>query len=145
LTNEIVESFKLKASQKNITLDVINNASQEDLYVNQQILVMCLHNLIDNAIKYIKSDQPRITINIHESTKDFVIAVVDNGIPIPEEQKSKIFEKFYRIPQGDVHDVKGHGLGLYIVSQLANSLKGNVTLTTDNDGNTFSLSIPKST
>lgn len=143
LVAEVIDSFKMRATQKGIQLNLESTIHSETIQVNQQILVMALHNLLDNAIKYVKGDSPTVDVLLTELSSKIQISVNDNGNPIEVEFKDKIFDKFYRIPRGDVHDVKGHGLGLYIVSQLMKTLKGEITLHTTSQGNQFILTLPK--
>lgn len=76
-----------------------------------------LHNLLDNAIKYCKK-APDIELKIQRNDNAVQITIADQGIGIPKEQQEKIFEKFYRVPTGNVHDVKGFGLGLFYVKMI---------------------------
>jgi two-component system, OmpR family, phosphate regulon sensor histidine kinase PhoR len=101
-----------------------------------------LYNLFDNAIKYNEND-PLITISTENVNKSIVIKIRDNGIGMSPESQKKIFEKFYRIPTGNVHNVKGFGLGLNYVKELVKSHKGKVTVESEEKkGSTFSISLP---
>ena len=97
---------------------------------------------IDFELKYTKSPSPHVVVYAKLSDSSLTMSVRDNGTPIGEEFKSVIFEKFYRIPQGDVHDAKGHGLGLYIVSQLVKTMQGTIRCLSTEEGNNFELKIP---
>lgn len=83
-----------------------------------------INNLLDNAIKYGKD---AIAININEDVNEIEILVSDNGM-IPKNQKDKIFDKFYRIPKGDTHDVKGFGIGLYYSKKIVEKHNGTLVL-----------------
>lgn len=101
-----------------------------------------LYNLFDNAIKYNEKD-PLITISTENINKSIVIKIRDNGIGMSSESQKKIFEKFYRIPTGNVHNVKGFGLGLNYVKELVKSHKGKVTVESEEKkGSTFSIYLP---
>jgi two-component system phosphate regulon sensor histidine kinase PhoR len=76
-----------------------------------------LHNLLDNAIKY-ADKQPLITVSTKNADREIVIAVEDNGPGISREYQKKVFQKFFRIPTGNVHNVKGFGLGLAYVKKI---------------------------
>jgi len=76
-----------------------------------------LHNLLDNAIKY-GGDKPQITIGGRQKGDQLYLYVADEGPGISKEHQDRLFEKFYRVPTGDVHDVKGFGLGLFYVHQI---------------------------
>lgn len=143
LIDEVVFSFKWRAEQTNVRLTFINQSTTPEVVLDAQNLVMILHNLIDNALKYNDHKSAVVKVTLTESQKYFNIEVFDNGSPIPLEYQKKIFEKFYRIPQGNIHSVKGHGLGLYMVIHLAQSLGATIQYSNSMDGNCFGLSIPK--
>jgi|JI7StandDraft_1071085.scaffolds.fasta_scaffold03027_5 two-component system phosphate regulon sensor histidine kinase PhoR len=143
LIDEIFESLRLRMEQKNIRFEVINQLALEPVMLNHQVVAMALHNLMDNAIKYIENQDPIIMVKIYNDEKNIKINVSDNGKPIPSEYSNRIFEKFFRIPQGNTHEVKGHGLGLYIVQRLIQSLRGKVNLKSDENGNHFIVELPK--
>ncbi|MBK9270934.1 MAG: HAMP domain-containing histidine kinase [Saprospiraceae bacterium] len=142
ITEEILGSFRWRAEQKGIHLQLECSEDKREIWINAQNYILILHNLIDNAMKYNKSQDAQVVVQIIRTDDELNVKVKDNGIPIPEDQKSKIFEKFYRIPQGDVHDEKGHGLGLYIVAQLVKSIHGRIQLKTSERGNTFEIAFP---
>jgi len=100
-------------------------------------------NLIDNSLKYGK-DAPEILIHLSQTTSDAVVTFSDNGPGIPEEYLDKVFEKFFRIPSDDHHDVKGYGLGLSYVAQVMKEHKGSVALRNlASGGCEFTLRFPK--
>jgi len=80
-------------------------------------LTNIVHNLLDNAIKYCKSD-PKITLTTEDYGPGIRFKIQDNGIGIAKEHQSSVFDKFYRVPTGNVHDVKGFGLGLYYIQNI---------------------------
>jgi two-component system phosphate regulon sensor histidine kinase PhoR len=86
-----------------------------------------LYNLLDNAIKYCDKI-PDIKINTTTKNKGIEIAIIDNGKGISNRSKKMIFEKFYRVPSGNVHDVKGFGLGLFYVKNMIKLHKGKIDL-----------------
>jgi two-component system, OmpR family, phosphate regulon sensor histidine kinase PhoR len=101
-----------------------------------------LYNLLDNAIKYNKNN-PEIKISTENFARDIVIKIQDNGIGMTAESQKKIFEKFYRVPTGNVYNVKGFGLGLNYVKELAKSHKGKIVVESElNKGSIFSLYLP---
>ena len=87
-------------------------------------LFVAILNVISNAVKY--SPEPRILITSKLETDFYSILIKDNGIGIDESYKKKLFRKFFRIPKGDQHDVKGLGLGLYFVKKIVDSHKGRI-------------------
>jgi two-component system, OmpR family, phosphate regulon sensor histidine kinase PhoR len=106
-------------------------------------LTNVIYNLLDNALKY-SSGEPRISISLAEHDNRVVIQVADNGIGIPKEYSKKIFEKFFRVPVGDVHNVKGYGLGLSYVDSVIRSHQGKIEVESESgQGSTFIISLPK--
>jgi two-component system phosphate regulon sensor histidine kinase PhoR len=101
-----------------------------------------LFNLIDNAIKYCKKS-PMITIRTSQRKHGLCLQVEDNGLGIAKENHKKVFQKFYRVPTGDVHDVKGFGLGLHYVRSIVMAHKGTISLKSNlGTGSVFSISLP---
>jgi two-component system phosphate regulon sensor histidine kinase PhoR len=101
-----------------------------------------LHNLIDNAIKYCQGT-PNITISTSNLNKGLSLDVKDNGIGIAREHQKRVFEKFFRVPTGNVHDVKGFGLGLNYVRSIVSAHKGNIKLVSDlGMGSVFKVFLP---
>lgn len=143
LISEVVESFRMRAEHQKVQLTFEQPVNLGIIRINPQLVLMAMHNLIDNAIKYVQRESAQVKVSISETSKEMCISVWDNGQPIEPNYRDKIFEKFYRIPHGDIHNVKGHGLGLYIVSQLAHILGGRIVLRVANEGNEFTLCIPK--
>lgn len=90
-----------------------------------------LNNLIDNAIKYGGKPVPKITIAVRPSPGRISVSVADNGPGIKQKEMQRIFEKFYRIPTGNLHNTKGHGLGLYYVKDMMTRHEGSVTVTSE--------------
>ncbi len=102
-----------------------------------------IFNILDNAVKYCESS-PDIHIHLTEDTKLYTIAFADNGIGIPKEFRKKIFARFYRIPTGDVHNVKGFGLGLDYVKKIADRHGWKVRIEDNSTkGTIFIVKIPK--
>ena len=105
-------------------------------------LTNVLYNLIDNAIKYCKTT-PNIIIRTTDSNKHLLLEVEDNGIGISPEHQKRVFQKFFRVPTGNVHDVKGFGIGLNYVKSIIEAHKGNIKLESDlGKGCIFKIAIP---
>jgi two-component system phosphate regulon sensor histidine kinase PhoR len=101
-----------------------------------------LHNLLDNAVKY-GGDQPEITVQGKRLKKHLALSITDNGPGIAKEHQERLFEKFYRIPTGDVHDVKGFGLGLFYVHQICRAHGWPIkVISKPGGGTTFLIELP---
>lgn len=100
-----------------------------------------LINLIDNSLKYAK--EPIIQVRLSSGATEIMLSVIDNGPGIAEEYQDKIFEKFFRIPSGDTHDVKGYGLGLSYVRQVVAQHAGNINIKNLDPGVDFTITLPK--
>lgn len=101
-----------------------------------------VHNLLDNAVKY-SSGGARITVRTDNTNDHIRIAFSDRGIGIPKKALPYIFDKFYRVHTGDVHDVKGYGLGLYYVRQLVQAHSGKIQVESkEGAGSTFTITLP---
>jgi two-component system phosphate regulon sensor histidine kinase PhoR len=99
--------------------------------------------LLDNANKYSLESPPEITLTTYNQQDNLVIAISDKGIGMDKDTQEKIFEKFYRVPTGDVHNVKGFGLGLSYVKAIVMQFKGDVHVTSQKGkGSTFEIRIP---
>ncbi len=97
----------------------------------------------ENAVKY-SEENPKVSIEVVELDKDIEISISDKGRGIAPEYQDKVFDKFFRVPQGNIHNVKGHGLGLSYVKEVVESLGGNIKLKSGlNAGSTFIIKMPK--
>lgn len=102
-----------------------------------------IYNLLDNALKYSPA-QPVITIGLTETPKELVLTVQDAGLGIADEYKKRIFEKFFRVPTGDIHNIKGYGLGLSYVAGVVKAHGGSITVQSESGkGSTFIIHWPK--
>jgi two-component system phosphate regulon sensor histidine kinase PhoR len=104
-----------------------------------------LFNLLDNALKYSK-DNPSIRIELKDESEQIFLLVTDNGIGIPAEYHKKIFDKFFRVPSGDTHNVKGYGLGLSYVSYVIQRHYGTIEVESQPGiGSRFIIKLPAAT
>jgi two-component system phosphate regulon sensor histidine kinase PhoR len=126
----VVDSFKLQLEAKPSQVQTILEASPSIIKVDEEHLLHVLSNLIDNAIKYSKSE-----INIIIQTKSLnnktFISIQDKGIGMDANARKHIFEKFYRAHSGNVHDVKGYGLGMSYVKWVIDSHKGQIAVNSE--------------
>lgn len=110
---------------------------------NSLHLANAVSNLVDNALKYNTSVKPEVSVSLSVSGVQLIITIADNGPGIPDGDKKKIFEQFYRLTKGNVHDVKGYGLGLSYVKRVLHAHKGTIAVK-DNQpsGAKFIIKIP---
>jgi signal transduction histidine kinase len=102
-----------------------------------------IYNLLDNALKY-STRQPVITIGLTETSEKVILTIQDEGLGVPNEYKKKIFEKFFRVPTGDIHNIKGYGLGLSYVAGVVKAHDGSIDVQSESGkGSTFSIHWPK--
>lgn len=141
--DEIVKNMTPVVSEKNGAIVVQLNASEPSLVCDKLHFINVLNNLIDNAIKYCDTN-PAITISTFNSNKNLHIVVTDNGIGISSENHRRVFQKFYRVPTGNVHNVKGFGLGLNYVRTIIEAHKGTIRLKSElNNGCEFTIRLPQ--
>jgi two-component system phosphate regulon sensor histidine kinase PhoR len=114
LIRSISPSIEIKVGEKNGALHLALSPDPVVVRADRLHLTNILHNLVDNGVKYCKV-QPEVTIGLRKEGKFAYLSVKDNGIGIPKEYQKRVFDKFYRVPTGNVHNVKGFGLGLYYV------------------------------
>lgn len=140
--NDVVHSLKLQAEKSKASIRV--NAEGSLLVNGDRLhLVSVVFNLLDNALKYNKGSVD-IQVNLKEGPENIILNVVDNGIGIPYQYKHKIFEKFFRVPSGNTHNAKGHGLGLSYVAQVVRQHQGSISVDSqEGSGSSFTILLPK--
>ena len=118
--NGILNSVALTVSELGGTLRTELDASRANVHADQLHLNNILHNLLDNAIKY-SPKAPDVRVRTTEVEGRLQLEITDRGVGIDKEHQTKVFNKFYRVPTGDVHDVKGFGLGLFYVRNICHA------------------------
>ncbi len=142
ITNEVVNSMKLQIERSKGTV-AIQSSGDVKVEGDRHHLLSVIFNLVDNAVKYSK-ENPIIGIDISEQGDEVVFIIRDNGIGIPPEYSKRIFEKFFRVPAGNTHNSKGHGLGLSYAKDVIRRHGGSITMDSQpGAGSTFKLTIPK--
>jgi len=137
-----VETIEIQVHQRNGTITQHLRAPEPVIYGDSEHLTNLVNNLLDNAIKY-SPEAPAITVETKNNEKGLILSVGDNGIGMTKSVQSKIFERFYRQSSGNVHDVKGFGLGLNYVRAIIDAHKGNVTVTSEpGKGSRFDIFMP---
>ncbi len=138
----VVDSMDLQLKKRNaeIKLDL---AAKDDVVLGDELhLSNVIYNLIDNANKYSK-EAPKIAISTKSNAKNLLIEVTDEGIGINKDEIKRIFDQFYRVPTGNLHDVKGFGLGLNYVQDIVHQMGGNIKVNSERDkGTTFLVTLP---
>jgi two-component system phosphate regulon sensor histidine kinase PhoR len=120
LTN-ILESTKLQIEKQGGSLVCELNASNAQVNADKLHLTNIIHNLLDNGIKYCK-DVPHISVKTEYFRADKIkLTITDQGVGIPKEHLNRIFDKFFRVPTGNVHNVKGFGLGLFYTKNVCDA------------------------
>ncbi|HEY2581801.1 MAG TPA: HAMP domain-containing sensor histidine kinase [Mucilaginibacter sp.] len=135
----VVDSMALKLQKCNATTTLMLDAENSIINADELHFSNVMYNLIDNAIKYSDKD-PEITISTLNKNGQIVIRVADKGIGMSRDQQTKIFEQFYRIPTGNLHDVKGFGLGLSYVNTVVKRLNGIISVRSEKEkGSEFEI------
>ncbi len=144
LISGIVSTFAVKAEQGGGAVVSFLDAPDPFVYVDEMHFTNVVFNLMDNALKYKKPDVPvQLEVRTWNSGGKFYLSVKDNGIGIPKEHLKKIFERFYRVSGGNVHDVKGFGLGLAYVRQVVRAHGGIIKAESEpGEGTTFVIVLP---
>ncbi len=143
LIKDCAEAFHLKIQERNGDLKLELNAQSQYILGDREMLAQAINNVIDNAEKY-SQDQPRITVSTQDTGKNIEIVIKDEGIGISPDSQSKVFEKFFRISTGNVHGVKGFGLGLSFVKSVIKKHRGYIQLFSKlNEGTEVRIILPK--
>jgi two-component system phosphate regulon sensor histidine kinase PhoR len=144
LLPKVLENFKLQLQEKQGGADLMLNAKCDLIHADEAHITNLVSNLIDNSIKYSKEREPiRIKITTHSTNRAFVMQVADNGIGMNKETQKRIFEKFYRAHTGNIHNVKGFGLGMSYVKTIVDAHKGKIKVdSTLGKGSCFTLELP---
>ncbi len=139
---KVLSSLALQVEQNEGMVMKKMGALEDHIQADELHLHNILYNLVDNAIKY-SPERPAVTVRTMNATRGIVINVVDQGVGIGSEAIGKIFDKFYRIPTGNLHNVKGFGLGLAYVKVLVEAHGGNIKVSSElNKGSNFEIYLP---
>ena len=143
--NEIIDlaisHVLLIVENKNGKIKRTDKLFNSNIFGNETHLINVFVNILDNAIKY-NNNAPQINIFTENRNDKIYIEIKDNGIGMSKSVKSKIFEKFYRKPTGDLHNVKGHGLGLSYVKKIIEFHDGKISVDSKlNTGTSFIIEL----
>jgi two-component system phosphate regulon sensor histidine kinase PhoR len=142
IVSDTVENIELVIEEKggNITLNICND--NIIIPVDRDLITNVISNLLDNAIKYSK-EIPEIVVTTYVKSDKYHIDIKDNGIGMSKEVQNKVFDRFYRAPTGNVHNIKGFGLGLNYAREIVDAHKGSISVkSTQGKGSTFTVSLP---
>jgi two-component system phosphate regulon sensor histidine kinase PhoR len=142
LLQSICPSLELKVQEKQGQLHLDLAATRTKVRADRLHLTNIVHNLVDNAVKYTRG-RPEIRIALRDEGQDLSLSVGDNGIGIPREFQKRVFDKFYRVPTGNVHNVKGFGLGLFYVKKMCQEHRWKLHLESEpGKGTSISIRMP---
>jgi two-component system phosphate regulon sensor histidine kinase PhoR len=143
LIRQAADNFSLQIEKRNGTLRLDLQATDPVVHGDATHLANVIHNLLDNANKY-SPEQPDISIHTHNTSRGVAFTIEDKGIGISKEARKYIFDKFYRVHTGNLHDVKGFGLGLSYVKAIVDAHKGSVEVRSEvGKGSAFTVILPK--
>jgi two-component system phosphate regulon sensor histidine kinase PhoR len=142
IIENVIKNFDIQVKSKNGQL-IKNLTANKSIYkVDEVHFTNIIFNLLDNAVKY-SNGVPEIIVSTRDNNKGIYIAVSDKGIGIKKQDQKRIFDQFYRVSTGNVHDVKGFGLGLSYVKKIVDAHNGNIKLNSEyRKGTTFEIFIP---
>jgi two-component system phosphate regulon sensor histidine kinase PhoR len=141
---DVADNFALRLQEKGGDM-VMHLDAENDLIAGDEVHINnIINNLLDNAVKYSKEAvPPHIVLSTSSTPKKFIIRLEDNGIGMTRETVKRIFEKFYRAHTGNIHNVKGFGLGLSYVKSVIDAHDGNIKPeSTMGKGSVFTIELP---
>jgi signal transduction histidine kinase len=143
LTEEVLSSLQGRFEQCGASVRFSHDRESVVVSLDRLYIHGVLINLLDNSLKYC-SGKPEVKITIEEKPSSVILTIGDNGPGIPEEYLSKIFDKFFRVPRGDTHDIKGYGLGLSFAELVMKHHSGKISVKNKNEGGCeFALTFQK--
>lgn len=144
LIEQAVNNISIQVEQKGGKIALDLQASNDTLKVDETHFINIVFNLLDNANKYSLNAPPEITISTSQNNGYFYLEVSDKGIGMDSETQDRIFEKFYRYSTGNIHTVKGFGLGLSYVKAIVMAFKGTIGVKSQKGkGSNFTIKIPQ--
>ncbi|MGQ0739053.1 MAG: sensor histidine kinase [Bacteroidota bacterium] len=142
--HDVVDNFTLQLGEKNGKVELQLNAQTDLINADEVHFSNLVNNLVDNAVKYAKENvPPQIKLTTQSNGKHFTMRIEDNGIGMNKDTVKRIFEKFFRAHTGNVHNVKGFGLGLSYVKTMIEAHDGDIKAeSTLGKGSTFTIDLP---
>lgn len=143
LLESTMQHISLQVEKRGGNLNFVDRLKEPIIEGDAFHLTHIFNNLLDNALKY-TPNTPTIKLEAIEEPDQFVVKISDNGIGMSKDAQKKIFDKFYRVPTGNVHDVKGFGLGLSYVKTMLEAHQGGIQVDSEvGKGTTFTINLPK--
>lgn len=144
LIQEVIQALQIQCEDRDGSIELHLNATKTLLQGDSIHLRNAFRNLIENALKY-SPEKPTITLLTRDVTNNIVVSISDQGIGIPKKYQKRVFDSFFRVPTGDIHTVKGFGLGLSYAKQIVTLHRGTIHLTsTPGKGTTLTIQLPLS-
>jgi len=140
----IAQIFDIQVVKCGGTLELELDASESMIYVDEMHFTNVLFNLMENAVKYRRADIPlKLVMRTENVSDNILISIQDNGTGIKKDNLKKVFDRFYRVHTGNVHNVKGFGLGLAYVKKIVEELNGTIKAESEmKTGTKFTISLP---
>jgi signal transduction histidine kinase len=146
IVEDVVDNFKIKVKSKGGSIKADLKATESLATVDELHFTNVIFNLLDNAVKYAKPDELLhliVRTNNSDDLSQLIVKIEDNGIGISKEHLKNIFDKFHRVPTGNVHNVKGFGLGLAYVKKMVEKHNGTIKAESElGVGTVFTIIIP---
>lgn len=145
LVDEVAKTMQLQFQKTKAVVKLEAEGSNFMVNADKLHITSVVYNLLDNALKY-SPEKPEILVKVTEKRNSVELQVKDNGVGIPAAYRERIFEKFFRVPQGNTHDIKGYGLGLSYVHHVVEKHQGSIEVeSNEGQGSSFTISLHKET
>ncbi|MBT8287500.1 MAG: ATP-binding protein, partial [Bacteroidia bacterium] len=142
LIEDAIAHIELIVEDRNGYIKSHLDAAKSSVLANPSHFTNVIVNILDNAVKY-SQDEPKIDIYTENVGNNIILKIEDQGSGMTKSVQKKVFEKFYREHTGDVHNVKGHGLGLAYVKRIVDDHQGHVSVESEKGkGSTFIIKLP---
>jgi len=142
IVEEAISHVRLLVNDQKGNITTNLHALQSEVLENDLHLTNVVVNILENALKY-SHDEPNIEVFTESTSKFFMLKIKDDGIGMSKNAQKYVFDKFYREHKGNIHNVKGHGLGLAYVKEIVENHQGTVFVDSEKDkGSTFTVKLP---
>ena len=142
IISNCVQVFDLQAKEKSGNISTSLRSCCNQIHIDEIHFANVINNILDNAIKYCEKE-PEILVETYDENNSFFLKITDNGIGMTKEVQKHIFDKFYRKPTGNIHNIKGFGLGLSYVKAVIEEHNGTITVSSEpKKGSIFTINLP---